>query len=109
MDVARGAAARGRAGAVVRTRNYGFRLPRGRWGCRGAVLTSMESKALCHGHHCALPARSSGAGSAGRGTARQVSDPGLSPSPVFHQNTSVKHSGIMAQPSSCLWGAQPSW
>lgn len=40
----RGDAAHGQAGAAVRTRNYGFRLPRGRWECRRATLPAWRAK-----------------------------------------------------------------
>lgn len=40
----RGATARGKAGAAVRTRNYGFRLPRERWDCRRATLPAWRAK-----------------------------------------------------------------
>lgn len=70
-----------------------------------------QSTAPCRRHCRALPARSLGAGSTGRGMdrqGRQVSGPGLSPSPAFHENAPVKHISVKAQPSSCFWGAQPS-
>ena len=87
-------------------------MPRGKWGCRRATLPARTAKdCTMPWEPPCLPARSLWAGSAGRGMdrqGRQVSDPGLSPSPAFHQNTPAKHSTVKAQPSSCLWGAQPS-
>lgn len=97
------------AGAAVRTRNYGFRLARGN-GAAGEprYQHGQQRTAPWHGNRRVLPASSLWAGGAGRGTDRQVSDPGLSPSRAFHQNTPTKHSSVKALPSSCLGGAQPS-
>jgi len=68
--------ARGGAGAAVRTRNYGFRLRRGKRGCRRATLPAWRAKHGTTARAAPSPARRvPGAGSAGRGTDRQGGQP----------------------------------